>query len=60
MPTEMGTPSDIHDNVYYPHQRNERLTLTEDVAELAAFLLSDAANNITGQVICCDGGASLF
>lgn len=59
MPTEMGRPCDIHDNIYYSKQPNHRLTLTEDVAELAVFLMSDAANNIVGQVICCDGGASI-
>lgn len=60
MPTEMGTPRDVNGNIYYGGQRNHRLTLTEEVAELALFLLSDGANNIAGQVICCDGGASIF
>ena len=60
MPTDMGTLCDIHDNLYYGRQRNQRLTLTEEVAELTAFLLSDSTNNLCGQILCCDGGASLF
>ncbi|MFV0645683.1 MAG: SDR family NAD(P)-dependent oxidoreductase [Sphingomonadaceae bacterium] len=30
----------------------------EDIAEAAAFLASDAARNITGQVLVCDGGGA--
>lgn len=36
-----------------------RLGAPEDVAALAAFLASDEASYITGQVICVDGGLSL-
>ena len=30
----------------------------EDIAEAAAFLASDAARNVTGQVLVCDGGGA--
>ena len=36
-----------------------RIALPLEIAELVIFLLSDAANYIIGQTICCDGGYSL-
>jgi NAD(P)-dependent dehydrogenase (short-subunit alcohol dehydrogenase family) len=36
----------------------EHLGAPEDIAEAVAFLASDAARNITGQVLVCDGGCS--
>jgi 3-oxoacyl-[acyl-carrier protein] reductase len=30
--------------------------MPEEIAELAIFLMSDAANFIVGQTILCDGG----
>lgn len=36
-----------------------RIGLPEEIAELAVFLMSDAANYIVGQTIICDGGCSL-
>ena len=35
-----------------------RIGTKEDAAEMAAFLLSDKANFITGQIIAIDGGLS--
>lgn len=32
---------------------------TKDVAEAAAFLASDKARYITGQVLCVDGGMAM-
>lgn len=36
-----------------------RFALPEEIAEVAMFLMSDAANYIVGQTIICDGGWSL-
>ena len=37
----------------------KRLGDVKDVAETVAFLASDKASYITGQVICVDGGMSV-
>ena len=37
----------------------KRFGLPEEIAELAFFLISDAASFIAGQTIVCDGGYSL-
>lgn len=37
----------------------KRFGKTEDVAEMAAFLASDKAAYVTGQVICVDGGMTM-
>ncbi len=39
--------------------RRSRFGQPQDVAELAAFLVSDKAGYITGQVIRVDGGMAL-
>jgi NAD(P)-dependent dehydrogenase (short-subunit alcohol dehydrogenase family) len=43
-------------NGYAP---SNRVALPEEIAELAVFIMSDAANFIVGQTIVCDGGYSL-
>lgn len=47
------------DNCFYPDNPSKRFAMPEEIAELAAFLISDAANFIVGQTIVCDGGYSL-
>lgn len=47
------------DNSFYPDNPAKRFALPEEIAELASFLISDAANFIVGQTIVCDGGYSL-
>ena len=47
------------ENAYSAKSPLHRIIMTEDIAELAAFLLSDAANAIVGQVIAVDGGTTL-
>jgi NAD(P)-dependent dehydrogenase (short-subunit alcohol dehydrogenase family) len=49
----------VEENAFSDEPRNKRIGLPEEIAELALFLASDAANNIVGEVIVCDGGASL-
>lgn len=47
------------DNAFANYPLAGRVGLPEEVAELAVFLASDAANNIVGQTIVIDGGNSL-
>ena len=47
------------DNLYTNLNPANRIALPCEIAELVVFLLSNAANFIVGQTICCDGGYSL-
>ena len=47
------------ENAYDSYSPVKRIGLPEEIAELAVFLMSDAANYIVGQTIICDGGYSL-
>lgn len=49
----------IEDNVFLNGVPSGRIGLPEEIAELAVFLMSDAANYIVGQTIVCDGGYTL-
>ena len=49
----------FEENAYSSKSPLQRIILPEDIAELATFLLSDAANAIVGQIIAVDGGTSL-
>lgn len=50
---------DSEGNMYDSHQPLERFGHPTEIAELALFLMSDAANYIVGQTIICDGGYTL-
>jgi NAD(P)-dependent dehydrogenase (short-subunit alcohol dehydrogenase family) len=51
---------DAQDNAFAAgYGPSYRVALPEEIAELAVFLMSDAANYIVGQTIICDGGYSL-
>lgn len=50
----------VKENAYCGYEpKNNRVALPEEIAEIALFLASDAANNIVGQTIICDGGSTL-
>ena len=52
---------DVSENAFCQGEpRNQRVALPEEIAEIALFLASDAASNIVGQTIICDGGATLI
>lgn len=46
-------------NLYYPENMLNRLYLPNEVAEIAAFLVSAAADCISGQIIACNNGRSI-
>ena len=47
------------ENAFIHNPPSNRVGLPEEIAELAVFLASEAANHIVGQTIVCDGGNSL-
>ncbi|HEX8563135.1 MAG TPA: SDR family oxidoreductase [Flavobacterium sp.] len=53
--------NNFNDNLFRDQDnKNGRVALPEEIAELALFLASDASNNIVGQIISIDGGESLL
>lgn len=46
-------------NIYFPLNMLERVYMPEEVAEVAAFLLSDAAGCLNGQILVCNNGRTL-
>lgn len=50
---------DVGENAYLGEVPVSRIGLPEEIAELALFLMSDAANYIVGQTLVCDGGYTL-
>lgn len=46
------------ENLYVSWNPNERIYLPEEVAEIATFLLSDAANCLSGQILECNNSKS--
>lgn len=51
---------DPAENIYVDELPNYRVALPQEIAELAGFLASDAANHIVGQNIVCDGGQTIL
>lgn len=50
---------DPFENAFIHNPPSNRVGLPEEIAEIATFLASEAANHIVGQTIVCDGGNSL-
>lgn len=50
---------DSAENVYREEPVIKRIIFPEEIADLATFLVSDAANGIVGQTILSDGGSML-
>lgn len=50
---------DVEKNAFCDISKNRRIIVPEEIAEIATFLISDAANGIVGQTIVCDGGTLL-
>lgn len=50
---------DPAENAHLEYVPTQRIGTVEEIAELAVFLMSDAANYIVGQTIVCDGGYTL-
>lgn len=53
------TKISAEDNLYLERVAPGRVFLSEEVAEVACFLLSDAAKCISGEIIACDAGEYL-
>lgn len=47
------------ENLYANWNANKRIYLPEEVAEIACFLLSDASNCLSGQILECNEGKSI-
>ena len=53
------TGHDPNGNLFRRYALGRRVLLAEEIAEVAVFLMSDAANCISGQVIACNEGKHL-
>ena len=50
---------DTGGNLFYEINRSKRLYLPEEVAEVANFIVSDASNCLSGNILVCDEGRSI-
>lgn len=47
------------ENLYVSYNKTNRVYLPEEVAEIACFILSDAANILNGQILVCNEGKTI-
>lgn len=47
------------ENLYVSYNKTKRVYLPEEVAEIACFILSDAANILNGQILVCNEGKTI-
>lgn len=47
-------------NLYIPTNATQRAYLPEEVAEVAAFLISDAAGCLSGQILVCNNAKTMY
>jgi len=48
------------DNLYIPTNATERAYLPDEVAEIASFLISDAAGCLSGQILVCNNAKTIY
>lgn len=51
--------ADIEKNAYYRGSYDSRVAAAEEIAKMAAFITSDYANHMIGEIVIVDGGETL-
>lgn len=46
-------------NLFYPNHASNRIYLSEEMAEITCFLLSDVSNLLNGQILVCNEGKTI-
>ena len=54
------TGFDSNGNLYIPTNATKRAYLPEEIAEVATFLLSDSSGCLSGQILVCNNGKTIY
>lgn len=54
------TGFDSHGNLHIPTNATKRAYLPEEIAEVATFLLSDCSECLSGQILVCNNGKTIY
>lgn len=54
------TGFDSNGNLYIPTNATKRAYLPEEIAEIATFLLSDSSGCLSGQILVCNNGKTIY